>query len=83
VGVLITIQIGESSKTVKVLGVSAVRRPAKEAVFLYEETIESVAMREKYARIPLDGSMQSPRKRPDKKARKLLQQVKKGGWLDF
>jgi ribosome-associated heat shock protein Hsp15 len=40
------ITIGQTRRTVLVLGVSARRGPAKEAALLYEETAESVAARE-------------------------------------
>ena len=46
-GTILTIKQGFDSKTVEVIGLSEQRRGAPEALLLYAETAESIALREK------------------------------------
>jgi ribosome-associated heat shock protein Hsp15 len=57
------------------------RRPASEAVELYEETAESIEKREKMAQArKLNAlTMPHPDRRPDKKERRDLMKFKSGG----
>ena len=69
------IRRGELEFTVIVQGLSDKRRPAREALLLYEETEFSVQQREEMRsrkRLESASRMYGPMKRPDKKARRQI-----------
>lgn len=76
----LTLRQGNDERTVVIRGISAQRRPASEAVALYEETTESVEKREKMALArKLNAlTMPHPDRRPDKKERRNLLRFKHG-----
>lgn len=78
---MLTLRQGNDERTVKVLGITEQRRPATEAVQLYEETAESIEKREKMAlsRKMNALTMPHPDRRPDKKERRDLMKFKHGG----
>ncbi|WP_435946954.1 ribosome-associated heat shock protein Hsp15 [Dryocola sp. BD586] len=78
---VLTLRQGNDERTVKVLGITDQRRPATEAVQLYEETAESLEKREKMAQARKTNSltMPHPDRRPDKKERRDLMKFKHGG----
>ncbi len=78
---MLTLRQGNDERTVKVLGITEQRRPATEAVQLYEETAESIEKREKMAlsRKMNSLTMPHPDRRPDKKERRDLMKFKHGG----
>ncbi len=65
----LTLRQGNDERTVIVKSVTEQRRPASEAVMLYEETAESIEKREKVALArKLNAlTMPHPDRRPDKK----------------
>ncbi|ANI80930.1 MULTISPECIES: ribosome-associated heat shock protein Hsp15 [Kosakonia] len=77
----LTLRQGNDERTVVVKGVTDQRRPATEAVELYEETAESIEKREKMALArKLNAlTMPHPDRRPDKKERRDLLKFKSGG----
>lgn len=77
----LTLRQGNDEKTVKVLAITEQRRPATDAVQLYEETAESITKREKVAlaRKMNALTMPHPDRRPDKKERRDLMKFKHGG----
>ena len=72
-GTILTIRQGFDSKTVEVIGLSEQRRGAPEALLLYSETAESIALREKDSarRKAANGSSISDGK-PNKKQRRQI-----------
>ena len=77
----LTLRQGNDERTVIVKGITDQRRPASEAVELYEETAESIEKREKMAQArKLNAlTMPHPDRRPDKKERRDLMKFKSGG----
>ncbi len=77
----LTLRQGNDERTVVVKGITEQRRPATEAVELYEETVESIEKREKMALArKLNAlTMPHPDRRPDKKERRDLLKFKSGG----
>ncbi|EPF1295653.1 ribosome-associated heat shock protein Hsp15 [Klebsiella michiganensis] len=71
---------GNDERTIVVKGITEQRRPASEAVALYEETTESIEKREKMAlaRKMNALTMPHPDRRPDKKERRDLMRFKHG-----
>ena len=71
---------GNEERTIVVKGITEQRRPASEAVALYEETAESIEKREKMAlaRKMNALTMPHPDRRPDKKERRDLMRFKHG-----
>ncbi|NRG22296.1 ribosome-associated heat shock protein Hsp15 [Klebsiella michiganensis] len=71
---------GNDERTIVVKGITEQRRPASEAVVLYEETAESIEKREKMAlaRKMNALTMPHPDRRPDKKERRDLMRFKHG-----
>jgi len=69
---------GNEERTIVVKGITEQRRPASEAVALYEETAESIEKREKMAlaRKMNALTMPHPDRRPDKKERRDLMRFK-------
>jgi len=76
----LTIRQGNDERTIVVKGITEQRRPASEAVALYEETAESIEKREKMAlaRKMNALTMPHPDRRPDKKERRDLMKFKYG-----
>ena len=76
----LTLRQGNDKRTVVVKGITEQRRPATEAVSLYEETAESIEKREKVALArKLNAlTMPHPDRRPDKKERRDLMRFKYG-----
>ena len=74
VGALLTLRQGNEQKTIRVLAISDQRRPAREAEYLYQETLESITKRENIAEArKLNAlTMPHPDRRPDKKERRTL-----------
>ena len=76
----LTLRQGNDERTVIIKAITEHRRPAAEAVEMYEETAESVAKREKMAlaRKMNALTMPHPDRRPDKKERRDLMKFKYG-----
>lgn len=76
----IVLRQGNDQRTVIVKGITDQRRPASEAVLLYEETAQSVENREKLAlaRKMNALTMPHPERRPDKKEHRDLMKFKYG-----
>ncbi|VTP16893.1 Heat shock protein 15 [Phytobacter ursingii] len=76
----LTLRQGNDERTVIIKAITEQRRPAAEAVEMYEETSESVAKREKMAlaRKMNALTMPHPDRRPDKKERRDLMKFKYG-----
>ncbi len=76
----LTLRQGNDDKTVVIKGITGQRRPATEAVLMYEETAESVEKREKTAQARKMNAltMPHPDRRPDKKERRNLMKFKYG-----
>lgn len=74
VGAILTLRLGNEQKTIRVLAISDQRRPAREAEYLYQETLESITKRENIAEArKLNAlTMPHPDRRPDKKERRTL-----------
>ncbi len=74
IGNELTIRTGYIERTVIVKGLSTQRRPAPEAVLLYEETPESIAKREKTVELYHQEPATRPRGtgRPTKKERRSI-----------
>ncbi|WP_230353486.1 ribosome-associated heat shock protein Hsp15 [Lelliottia sp. WAP21] len=77
---ILTLRQGNDERTIVVKGITEHRRPAAEAVALYEETAESIETREKVAlaRKMNALTMPHPDRRPDKKERRDLLKFKHG-----
>ena len=73
-GTVMTIRQGFDSKTVEVIGLSEQRRGAPEALLLYRETDESIALREKNTAERKAFNLSSPTSdgRPNKKQRRQI-----------
>ncbi|VUS95725.1 ribosome-associated heat shock protein Hsp15 [Klebsiella spallanzanii] len=76
----LTLRQGNDERTIVVKGITEQRRPASEAVALYDETAESIEKREKMAlaRKMNALTMPHPDRRPDKKERRDLMRFKHG-----
>ncbi|MBV8043580.1 ribosome-associated heat shock protein Hsp15 [Pluralibacter sp.] len=76
----LTLRQGNDERTVVIKGITEQRRPANEAVLLYEETAQSIEKREKMAlaRKMNALTMPHPDRRPDKKERRDLMRFKSG-----
>jgi ribosome-associated heat shock protein Hsp15 len=74
VGVVMTIRQGLEEKTVEVIALSEHRRGAPEAQLLYNETQESIALREKLTseRKAFNNSQPTNPNRPNKKQRRQI-----------
>ena len=75
---VLVLRQGNDERTAVVKAITDQRRPAAEAVLLYEETAESIEKREKLAlaRKLNSLSMPHPDRRPDKKERRDLMKFK-------
>ena len=78
VGAMLTLRQGSEQKTIQILAISSQRRTAAEAQFLYRETLDSIAKRDKMAEArKLNAlTMPHPNRRPDKKERRNLLKFK-------
>ncbi|OCF92713.1 heat-shock protein [Gilliamella sp. wkB7] len=78
VGAMLTLRQGSEQKTIQILAISSQRRTAIEAQFLYRETLDSIAKRDKMAEArKLNAlTMPHPNRRPDKKERRNLLKFK-------
>lgn len=76
----LTLRQGNDERKVVIKAITDQRRPASEAVALYEETAESIEKREKMAlaRKMNALTMPHPERRPDKKERRDLMKFKYG-----
>lgn len=76
----LTLRQGNDERTVVIKAITEQRRPATEAVVLYEETAQSIEKREKVALArKLNAlTMPHPDRRPDKKERRDLMRFKYG-----
>jgi ribosome-associated heat shock protein Hsp15 len=76
VGEVLRIRRGVEEFTVTVLALSLVRRPAVEARLLYEESEESMRLRQESARMRalLASGQSMPAKRPDKRDRRKIRE---------
>ena len=76
----LTLRQGNDERTVVIKAITEQRRPATEAVLLYEETAESIEKRQKVAAArKLNAlTMPHPDRRPDKKERRDLMRFKYG-----
>ena len=72
-GTILTIRQGFDSKTVEVIGLSEQRRGAPEALLLYTETAESIALREKDSALrKADNGSSISDGKPNKKQRRQI-----------
>lgn len=78
VGAEIRLRVGLDDKTVVVKAVSDQRRGAPEAQLLYQETPESIALRQQQAEVRKQTQQHliAPPTRPNKKDRRLIHQFK-------
>ena len=78
IGATVKIRQGQENKQVVILALSAQRGPAPVAQLLYQETVESIELRDKNAELRrlhvLDNP--HPERRPDKKQRRKIIQFK-------
>jgi len=76
IGEILRIRRGEEEFTITILGLSMVRRPAIEARLLYEESEESMRLRQESARMRalLAAGQSMPVKRPDKRDRRKIRE---------
>lgn len=79
-GDTLTVRLEGSERTVVVKALSKQRRPASEAMLLYEETPESVQRREQKTQLQIEqvGTRSRGMGRPTKKARRVLDRFKRG-----
>jgi len=88
VGATLQIRQGFDVRTVVILALSGQRRSAPEAQRLYQETADSIVLREKVAeeRRLSNELMQPPLTRPDKRERRQLQRFREqdstGSWSE-
>lgn len=76
-GLLLTVRVGWDEKTIRITGLSEQRRGAPEAAQMYEETAESIALRQKNSeQRRLHALLEQPIAKPDKKDRRLRQLMK-------
>ena len=79
VGDIISARQGDITRTIQVLAISDQRGPAPVAQALYEESAESLALREKTA---IQRRLAREQGRPTKRNRRELEKAKQGGWND-
>lgn len=84
VGTELRIRQGFDVRTVHVRDLSEIRRGASDAQALYEETPESIGVRERDAQRRRDqrAAIELPGGRPDRDDRRTLEQLKKRGGLE-
>ncbi len=77
IGLHLHVRQGWDERELVVLGLSEQRRGAPEAILLYEETEQSIEKREKLGeQRRLHALLEQPMAKPDKKDRRLRQQMK-------
>jgi ribosome-associated heat shock protein Hsp15 len=85
IGDTLQIRQGDVKRTIVVLGLSDQRGPAPVAQLLYEETSDSLALREKVAiqrRLAREPALSIEQGRPTKRNRRELEKAKQVGWDD-
>jgi ribosome-associated heat shock protein Hsp15 len=85
VGDIVSTRQGDINRTLRVLGLSDQRGPAPMAQALYEETPESIALREKTSiqrRLAREPALSIEQGRPTKRNRRELEKAKGVGWND-
>lgn len=85
VGDMVSTRQGDVIRTLQVLALSDQRGPAPVAQALYEETSESLALREKTSiqrRLAREPALSIEQGRPTKRNRRELEKVKEVGWND-
>ena len=85
VGDIVSTRQGDITRTLMVLGLSDQRGPAPVAQALYEETPESIALREKTSiqrRLAREPALSIEQGRPTKRNRRELEKAKGVGWND-
>ncbi len=85
VGDIVKARQGDITRTVKVLGISDQRGPAPTAQALYEETEDSLQLREKTSverRLSREPALSIEQGRPTKRNRRDLEKAKQVGWND-
>lgn len=85
VGDTVKARQGDITRTVKVLGISDQRGPAPTAQALYEETDDSLQLREKTSverRLSREPALSIEQGRPTKRNRRDLEKAKQVGWND-
>ena len=85
IGEILRVRRGEEEFTVTVLALSMVRRPAVEARLLYEESEESIRLRQESAkmRTMFAAGQSMPAKRPDKRDRRKIRAFTRKDDADF
>jgi ribosome-associated heat shock protein Hsp15 len=82
---MVSTRQGDVIRTLQVLALSDQRGPAPVAQALYEETAESIALREKTSiqrRLAKEPALSIAQGRPTKRNRRELEKVKEVGWND-
>ena len=85
VGDIVSTRQGDITRTLRVLGLSDQRGSAPVAQALYEETPESIALREKtniQRRLAREPALSIEQGRPTKRNRRELEKAKGVGWND-
>ena len=85
VGDMVSARQGDVTRTVKVLGISDQRGAAPIAQALYEETTDSLQLREKISvqrRLSREPALSIEQGRPTKRNRRDLEKAKQVGWND-
>jgi ribosome-associated heat shock protein Hsp15 len=83
VGDMVSTRQGDINRAVKILALSDQRGPAPVAQALYEETPESIALREKTSlqrRLAREPALSIEQGRPTKRNRRELEKAKEVGW---
>ena len=83
VGDMLTVRQGNITKTIQVKGISAARGPAPVAQQLYEETVESIALRAKQAeqnRLAFEPAHSIENGRPTKRDRRQIEHAWNERW---
>ena len=84
-GDMVSTRQGDTTRTLKILALSDQRGPAPMAQALYEETPESIALREKTSqqrRLAREPALSIAQGRPTKRNRRELEKAKEVGWND-
>jgi ribosome-associated heat shock protein Hsp15 len=85
VGDTVKLRQGDVTRTINILALSDQRGPAPVAQQLYEETPDSLALREKVAtqrRLAREPALSIEQGRPTKRNRRDLEKVQQVGWND-
>lgn len=81
VGSMLRVRRGDDEMTLEVIALSEQRRGAAEAAALYRETEDSLTARREAAarRRAQREAVQLPQQRPDRRDRRTLERIKRGG----